>query len=255
MVFAIDIGNSSITAGVVDVTGVLFVERISTAHARTDLEYAMALKAALDLHGLDAADILGCIISSVAPEMTGILSLAAEKVTGQAPLIVGPGIRTGLNIRIDHPAQLGSDLVVSAVAAVAEYPLPLILIDMGTATTFSAIGPGGEYLGGSIVPGPQVSLDSLVSTASQLPRISLTPPKRAIGRNTVDCMRSGSFYGNAALIDGMITCLSEELGDPACVVATGTPIRAFLPYCRHEILYDETMPLKGLYQIFRRNVR
>lgn len=253
MVFTVDIGNSNIVVGPVGPEGVGFVERISTDHKKTDLEYAMTLKAVMDLHRILPGEIEGCIISSVVPPVTGVVAGALHKLTGREPLVVGPGIRTGLNIRTENPAQLGSDRVVDAVAAIAEYPLPLIVIDMGTATTMSAIDEKGNYLGGVICPGVQISLEALASRTSQLPNISFEAPRHAIGANTVECMRSGAILGNASMLDGMIARLEQELGGPATVVATGGLSSFITPHCRHEIHYDETLLLKGLYLIYRKN--
>ena len=253
MVFTVDIGNSNIVVGPVGPDGVSFVERISTDHKKTDLEYAMTLKAVMDLHQISPEEIEGCIISSVVPPVTGIVAQALRKLTGREPLIVGPGIKTGLNIRTENPAQLGSDRVVDAVAAIAEYPLPLIVIDMGTATTMSAIDARGNYLGGVICPGVRISLEALASRTSQLPNISFEAPRRAIGANTVECMRSGTILGNASMLDGMIARLEQELGGPATVVATGGLAAFIIPHCRHKIHYDETLLLKGLYLIYRKN--
>lgn len=221
MVFTIDIGNSNIVVGTVNRQGVLFVERMSTDHKKTELEYAILLKSAMEIHGITTNEIKGCIISSVVPPVTSVINRALEKLTGEKALVVGPGIRTGLNIKIDNPAQLGSDLVVDAVAGIAEYPLPLIIIDMGTATTMSAIDAAGNYLGGVIIPGVRVALDSMVSRTAQLPRISFEAPKKAIGKNTIECMKSGSVLGSASMLDGMIDRLEEELSQDATVVATG----------------------------------
>ena len=204
MVFTIDIGNSNIVVGTVNRQGVLFVERMSTDHKKTELEYAILLKSAMEIHGITTNEIKGCIISSVVPPVTSVINRALEKLTGEKALVEVPGIRTGLNIKIDNPAQLGSDLVVDAVAGIAEYPLPLIIIDMGTATTMSAIDAAGNYLGGVIIPGVRVALDSMVSRTAQLPRISFEAPKKAIGKNTIECMKSGSVLGSASMLDGMI---------------------------------------------------
>lgn len=253
MVLAVDIGNSNVVVGTVHKTGVSFVERISTDHGKTDLEYAMAIKAILDLHDITPAQIKGCIISSVVPPVTAVVSKALEKLTGESALIVGPGIKTGLNIKIDNPAQLGSDLVVDAVAGIAEYPLPLIIIDMGTATTMSAIDKNGNYLGGVIIPGARIALDSMVSRTSQLPRISFDAPKKTIGTNTIECMKSGMVLGNASMMDGMIDRIEDELGEEATVIATGGLARFIIPHCKHEIIYDDTLLLKGLYLIYNKN--
>ena len=187
------------------------------------------------------------------PPVTSVINRALEKLTGEKALVVGPGIRTGLNIKIDNPAQLGSDLVVDAVAGIAEYPLPLIIIDMGTATTMSAIDAAGNYLGGVIIPGVRVALDSMVSRTAQLPRISFEAPKKAIGKNTIECMKSGSVLGSASMLDGMIDRLEEELSQDATVVATGGIAPFITPHCKHKIVCDDTLLLKGLYLIYNKN--
>lgn len=253
MVFTIDIGNSNIVVGTVNRQGVLFVERMSTDHKKTELEYAILLKSAMEIHGITTNEIKGCIISSVVPPVTSVINRALEKLTGEKALVVGPGIRTGLNIKIDNPAQLGSDLVVDAVAGIAEYPLPLIIIDMGTATTMSAIDAAGNYLGGVIIPGVRVALDSMVSRTAQLPRISFEAPKKAIGKNTIECMKSGSVFGSASMLDGMIDRLEEELSQDATVVATGGIAPFITPHCKHKIVCDDTLLLKGLYLIYNKN--
>ena len=253
MVFTIDIGNSNIVVGTVNRQGVLFVERMSTDHKKTELEYAILLKSAMEIHGITTNEIKGCIISSVVPPVTSVINRALEKLTGEKALVVGPGIRTGLNIKIDNPAQLGSDLVVDAVAGIAEYPLPLIIIDMGTATAMSAIDAAGNYLGGVIIPGVRVALDSMVSRTAQLPRISFEAPKKAIGKNTIECMKSGSVLGSASMLDGMIDRLEEELSQDATVVATGGIAPFITPHCKHKIVCDDTLLLKGLYLIYNKN--
>ena len=253
MVFTIDIGNSNIVVGTVNRQGVLFVERMSTDHKKTELEYAILLKSAMEIHGITTNEIKGCIISSVVPPVTSVINRGLEKLTGEKALVVGPGIRTGLNIKIDNPAQLGSDLVVDAVAGIAEYPLPLIIIDMGTATTMSAIDAAGNYLGGVIIPGVRVALDSMVSRTAQLPRISFEAPKKAIGKNTIECMKSGSVLGSASMLDGMIDRMEEELSQDATVVATGGIAPFITPHCKHKIVCDDTLLLKGLYLIYNKN--
>lgn len=253
MVFTVDIGNSNIVVGTVCKDGVQFVERMSTDHTKTDLEYAILLKSAMDIHGISPSQIKGCIISSVVPPVTATINRALEKVTREKALVVGPGIKTGLNIRIDNPAQLGSDLVVDAVAGIAEYPLPLIIIDMGTATTMSAIDKNANYLGGVIIPGVRVALESMVSRTAQLPRISFEAPPRAIGKNTIECMKSGTIFASASMLDGMIDRIEKELGEKATVVATGGVAPFITPHCLHKVICDDTLLLKGLYLIYNKN--
>ena len=211
MILAIDIGNTNIVVGCFDKDKVLFVERVSTDNTKTELEYAISLKNVLEIYDIKPSSVDGGIISSVVPPLTNVLKASAEKIISGEVLVVGPGIKTGLNILMDNPASLGSALVVDAVAAIHEYPVPLIFIDMGTATTISVIDEEKRYRGGMILPGMRVSMDSLTSRTAQLPHISMEAPKKLIGRNTIDCMKSGMVYGNASCIDGMIRRIKKEL--------------------------------------------
>ena len=253
MLLALDVGNTNIVLGCFDGATILFRERISTIQRATALEYAAHIRMALDLYGIKRTQITKAIISSVVPSVTGTLKQTVETYLGCTPLIVEPGIRTGLSIVIDNPAQLGSDLVVDAVAGIAEYPVPLIIIDMGTATTFSVIDAAKRYLGGVIMTGMAVSADALVNRTSQLPRIAFEAPKSVIGTNTVDCMKSGLMYANACAIDGMIERIEEEIGEPCTVVATGGLAGTVIPLCKKSILLDDDLLLKGLYLIYEKN--
>ncbi len=255
MILAIDIGNSNIVVGAIDSEKIHFVERFSTDLRKTDLEYAISLLTVLDLHQIPPQDLRGSILSSVVPPVATVFNRAVQKFLGKPALVVGPGVKTGLKIRMDDPAKVGSDLIVDAVGGAASYPLPLILIDMGTATTLSIVGEGPAYLGTVIVPGAQISLDALTQTTAQLPRISFEAPGRTIGANTVDCIRSGIVYGNASLLDGMIDRIEQELGQRASVVATGGLAASIIPHCRHQITLDPDLLLRGLYLIFEKNCR
>lgn len=253
MVLAIDIGNTNIVIGCFQDQKILFRERVSTKHTATDLEYAVIIKTALDMHHLNPHDITGAIVSSVVPSVTNTFKRAIEKFCGVKPMVVGPGIKTGLSIRIDNPAQLGSDLVVAAVAGCHAYPAPLIIVDVGTATTFSVIDGQHHYLGGMITTGMAVAADALVSRTSQLPRVSFDAPKRVIGTNTVDCIKSGVMHGNAAMIDGLVERIQEELGQPCTVIATGGLAGQLAPLCKTRIIMDDDLLLKGLMLIYHRN--
>jgi len=253
MILAIDIGNTNIVIGCIDENKTYFVERLRTDASKTALEYALDLKNVLELYGITREDLRGSIVASVVPPVSTTIRQAMEKVTGQKPLMVGPGVRTGLNIKVDNPASVGADLIVAAVAAVRDYPAPLIIIDMGTATTMTVVDRNGNYIGGVIIPGLQVALDSLVNRAAQLTKISLEVPPHVIGRNTLNCMQSGSLYGTAAMIDGMIDRMEAELGEPATVVATGGLARFVMPLCNHEIQMDDGLLLKGLWIIYQKN--
>jgi type III pantothenate kinase len=253
MILAIDIGNTNIVIGGIDEQKTYFIERLSTVHTKTELEYAVDIKTVLDIYHINKSEIEGCIISSVVPQITNVARLAAEKILKVEVMVLGPGIKTGLNLKIDNPAQLGADLVADAVAGVAGYPLPLIVIDMGTATTASVIDEQKNYIGGMILPGVGVSLDALTARASQLSGIGIEAPKHVIGKNTIECMKSGVLYSNAGAIDGIIERIEEELGKKATVVATGGLAKKIVPFCRRKITLDEDLLLKGLLIIYRKN--
>ena len=253
MLFAIDIGNTNMVIGCIDGDKILFSERLSTDHSKTALEYALAFKNVLDLHDIDRTRITGAIIASVVPPITAIMTEALGKIMSCNVKIVGPGLKNGLKICMDNPAQVGADLIVAAVAGVRDYPCPLILIDMGTATTITVVDKDKNYRGGMILPGLRVSLDSLTSRTSQLPRISLDPPKRLIGTNTNDCMKSGIIHSTASSIDGVIERIEEELGESCTVVSTGGLANVVIPYCKRSIKLDETLLLKGLRIIYEKN--
>lgn len=253
MVLVIDIGNTNIVLGCCRGEEVLFQERFSTVHTSTVLEYAAILKTAFEMNGIKPAGIRGAIISSVVPSITGTMKAAVEKYIHTTPLIVGPGIKTGLRIHIDNPAQLGSDMVVAAVAGIHNYPLPQILIDMGTATTISVLDQTGGYRGGMILPGVAVSHDSLIQSTAQLQKVAFEVPKTLIGRNTVDCMKSGILYGNAGALDGLIDRINAELGETCTVIATGGLSSVITPLCRNTILVDDNLLLKGLLILYNKN--
>ena len=254
MILALDVGNTNIVIGCLDDDKIYFVGRLATDRSRTDDEYAISFKNLMELNGIDTRHITGSIISSVVPPLIHILELAVEKSIGRTPLVIGPGLKTGLNIKIDNPAQLGSDLVVDAVAAIHQYNPPLIIFDMGTATTVSVIDNNKNYLGGMIIPGVKASQEALTSRTSLLQSISLEPPKRIIGTNTIDCMKSGAIYGNAATLDGIIDRVEEELGEKATVVATGGLSKCIVPYCKRDIIVDDDLLLKGLRLIYQKNI-
>lgn len=253
MLLAIDIGNTNIVLGCFNGDEILFRERISTNRQATDLEYASAIRMAFDIHQIRPEQIGEAIISSVVPSVTATLRQAVRKYTGCEAMVVGPGIKTGLSIVIDNPAQLGSDLVVDAVAGAAEYPVPLIIIDMGTATTVSVIDSQKRYIGGMIMTGVAVSTDALVSRTAQLPRIALEAPKHVIGTNTIDSMKSGVMYANASALDGIVERIEEELGEPCTVVATGGLAGVITSLCKRAYILDEDLLLKGLYLINQKN--
>ena len=253
MILAIDIGNNHIVIGGIDNSTTYFVERVATDHTKTEFEYAVNIQNVMELHQLPIPLIEGAIVSSVVPPLTNVLISAVKKSTKITPFLVGSGMKTGLNIKMDNPKSVGSDLIVNAVAAINEYPSPIIIIYMGTATTISAIDQKGDYIGGIIFPGLRVSLDSLSSQAAQLPFIGLDKPEQIIGKNTNDCMKNGILYGNAAMIDGIINQMENELNTKACLIATGELITSVLPLCTHKIHYDDALLLKGLLILYEKN--
>lgn len=254
MILAVDIGNTNIVIGCIEQEKIYFVERVSTDISKTELEYVVEFKALLDLYRIERKEITGCIIASVVPPLNNIVKRAMEKFFQISPLLVGPGVKTGLNILMDNPGQVGSDLIVNAVAGLQYYGAPIILIDMGTATTISVVDDKKNYIGGMILPGVKVSLDSLVNRTSQLPKISLEAPKKVIGRNTIDCMKSGIVMGQAACIDGMVERIWDELGYQVTAVATGGLAGSIIPHCKNKIIHDNELTLKGLGIIYRKNM-
>ena len=253
MLLAIDIGNTNIVIGVIREDEILFKARIATDRLRTSDQYGVEIHNMLQVFNIRREDITDCIIASVVPPVFNSVYTGVIKVIGKQPLVVGPGLKTGLNIHVDIPSQVGADRIVAAVAALAEYKAPLVLIDMGTATTVEVVEPENVYMGGVIFPGVMVSLDSLTSRAAQLPGISLDKPKNVIGRNTVDCMRSGVMYGTAAMLDGLIDRIAEELGHSSTIIATGGMAQFIVPLCRHEIILEKELLLKGLNVLYKKN--
>lgn len=253
MILAIDIGNTNIVLGCFDKDRLIFRERISSNRVATDLEYAAMIKTALEMYGITPEEITGAILSSVVPPITDTLKRAIEKMTGVKVMVIGPGIKTGLSIQIDNPAQLGSDLVADAVGGINEYPLPQIIIDMGTATTFSVIDKNRAYIGGMITTGMAVSAEALARNTSQLSKVDFEKPKKLIGTNTVDCIKSGIMYTTACGLDGVIERIEEELGEKCTVIATGGLAPLILPLCKRKMILDEDLILKGLLSVYKKN--
>ena len=254
MLLAIDIGNSNVVIGCMDSAGkVLCTLRMVTDLKKTEDEYAAGMQAILMNNGIDCAGFEGAIVCSVVPPLTEVFRLAVERITGHRPLVVGPGTKTGLNILIDDPSSLGSDLVAAAVAATVEYSQPVIIIDMGTATTITVVDTGNRFLGGAIIPGVALSMSALSAGTSLLHKVPIEAPKKCICGTTTACMQSGAVYGAAAMLDGMIDRFRQELGKEAAVVATGGIASRIVPLCQTHIVYDEHLLLKGLNIIYRKN--
>ena len=255
MILVVDIGNSNVVIGGVEGENILFEARLRTDATKTSDEYCIDLKSILDIYGADKDTVEGSIIASVVPQVLNTIQTALMKLTGKKALVVGPGLKTGLNIAIDNPSQTGADLVVGSVAALREHKPPMIVIDMGTATTMVVLDQNGSLIGGSISPGVKISMDALTEGTALLPGLQLDQPRRAIGRNTADCMRSGIMMGTACMLDGMIDRMEEELGCKTTVVVTGGIARFVVPMCRKEMIYDKDLLIKGLAILYRENKR
>ena len=253
MILAIDIGNTNIVIGCIENESILFNERVWTNHKATDLEYAIKIKNIFEIHNINANNISGAAMSSVVPSITETVKNAVTKLVSCIPLVVGPGVKTGLKITTDNPAQLGADLVVDAVAGINYYKAPMIIIDMGTATTISVIDEDLSYTGTLIIPGMRTSLDALVSRAAQLPKVKLDPPKRVVGKNTSECMSNGIMIYTASALDGCIERIEEELKKPCTVIATGGLAGLVTPLCRNDVIFDNDLLLKGLAVIYNKN--
>lgn len=254
MLLAIDVGNTNIVLGLMDGKKLRFTARFRTDRARTEDEYALLFRNLFDLHRVDRTAIGGSIISSVVSELGEVIRRAVEIVAHVRPMVVGAGVRTGLNIRASNAGELGSDIVVGAVAALERFPAPVLIIDMGTATTLSVIGEGREFLGCVIVSGLRVSVDALASGTSQLPRVDLKTPPRVLNTVTTDCMNAGAIYGCAAMLDGLIDRIEDELGQPlASVVGTGGLMKLVAPSCRRTIQVEDELMLEGLRVLYEKN--
>ena len=255
MILAVDIGNSYIVIGGVEGEEILFEARLRTDATKTSDEYCIDVKMILEVYEVSPKKVEGAIISSVVPQVMNSIKTALRKLCGVEPLVVGPGLKTGLNIKIENPAQTGADLVVGCVAALREHKPPMIVIDMGTATTMIALDESGAFIGGCIAPGVKISMDALTNRTALLPGLQLDQPKKAIGRNTIDCMRSGIMMGSACMLDGMVQRMEEELGAKATVVVTGGIARFIIPMCRTPMIYDKDLLLKGLVHLYRDNAK
>ena len=255
MILAVDIGNSNIVLGGIQGNNIAFEERLRTEPTKTSDEYCIDVKIILDVYGFKPEDVEGAIISSVVPQVLNSIKTAIKKLTGKTALVVGPGLKTGLNIRVENPSQTGADLVVGSVAALREHKPPLIVVDMGTATTMSVLDDSGALIGGCICPGVKISLDALTERTALLPGLQLDQPRKAIGRNTIDCMRSGIMMGNACMLDGMVQRMEEELGQKATVVITGGIAKYIAPLCKTPMIYDKDLLLKGLAFLYRENAK
>ena len=251
MILALDVGNSNIVIGCIDDGNIIFDGRLATNSAKTDMEIAVLLKNILSINKIDVSDIEGAIISSVVPPINQALKTAVKLVTGKDAITIS-GLE-GIKVDLDSPTQLGDDLVVGAVTVLNDFAPPVVMIDMGTATTMFVIDKTGTYIGGAIIPGLMISQNALTKNASLLPSISLESPKSVIGKNTIDAMQSGAILGYASMIDGMLDKIEAEIGDKPTVVATGGLSKCIIENCKHEIVYDKDLLLRGLWLIYQKH--
>lgn len=255
MILTIDIGNTNIVIGGFKDDNLTFVARIATNPSKTEDEYATKIKSVLTLHDVDKNEVSGVIISSVVPPLNSIIKNAVKMVYSLDAIMVGPGVKTGINIVCDNPASVGADLICDCVSAYNLYKGPLLIIDMGTATKMMIVNKEGSFIGAVIIPGVNIALKALTSGTAQLPQISLEAPSSVIGKNTIDCMRSGVVYGNASMIDAMIDRISEEFGEKLNVIVTGGLSPTIVKHCTHEYTLDEHLILKGLNIIYKKNIK
>lgn len=253
MILAVDIGNTNIVLGFLDGKKLVHECRLDTAAEAAADEYAIKLKSIFDVFKVNIDDIEGIVMSCVVPPLNRTIPKALKLITGKNTVVIGPGIKTGLNIKVNNPAELGADLVAGAVAGIAKYPCPQIIFDLGTATTASVIDKNGCFLGASSICGVKTGLNALTSSTAQLPQIEIVAPSKAICTNTVDSMRSGTVFGTAAMIDGMIKRFESELGEMATVIITGGIGGVIADYCERKVIVDRHLLIDGLRIIYEKN--
>ena len=254
MLLAIDVGNTQTQVGTFE--GVQLVEhwRFATVREATADELASLLVGLLALRGLSLADLDGAIVSSVVPQLTHEYEQVSERYLAGALLLVGPGVRTGMPIRIDNPRELGTDRLINAIAAYERFGGACIVVDFGTSTNYDAVSADGEYLGGVLAPGVEISMEALSERAAKLPKVDFEPPTETIGRSTLTALQSGLIYGTAGQVDGIVARMREELGVEAAAIATGGLAAGIVPFCAEISEIDDELTLTGLRLIHERNL-
>ena len=256
MILTVDVSNTSIIFSVVAEEKTILTFRLSSDKSRTSDEYAVLMELTAKQHNLDLHTVDGTIVSSVVPTLTSVIEDAVKIAAGHSPIVIGPGVKTGLNIRLDDPTELGGDFVSAAVAAIDKYPLPCVIVEMGTAIAMGILDASGNYIGGIICPGPKVSQIALARGAAQLSNVSITPTAQVIGKSTDTSMQSGLVHGAAAMIDGLIERIEDELGQPATVVVAGDWADTIIPHCKRKgMIIDKELLTRGMVMIYKKNKR
>lgn len=256
MILTVDINNTSVVFAVMEEGRALYISRLSSDKSRTADEYAVLIDWSFRQRGFEIRNVEGAIISSVVPPLTAVIKDAVRIVTDCNPLVIGPGVKTGLNIRLEDPTELGGDFVSCAVAAIAKYPMPCVIVEMGTAIAMGILDKTGSYIGGIISPGPMVSQEALARGAAMLSNVSITPTPQVICKSTITCTQSGIVNGSAAMIDGMLERIEDELGDKVSVVVTGDWADTITPSCKRKgIIKDQELLMHGLWLIYKKNRR
>jgi type III pantothenate kinase len=253
MLLVVDVGNSNVVMGLYEGETLTQTFRVATVRTRTEDEYAVLVQQLFALRQLSSRSVSAAIMTSVVPQLTDVIASAIRQAVGREPLIVGPGIETGITVLYDNPEDVGADRIVDAVAAYARYQSGLIVVDFGTATTFNCVSPQGEYLGGVIVPGVKVSLDGLMQSAAKLRPVELSAPPQVLGRNTTHALQSGAIHGYAAMVDGLVERLQAELGFPCRVIATGGLSSLIGKHTKRIEELDPNLTLEGLRILHERN--
>jgi len=256
LILTVDVNNANVVFSLMEDGKVLHTSRLSSDKSRTADEYAVLLDWAFHQCDFDIRNVEGAIISSVVPTLTAVIKDAVTGVTGCSPFIIGPGVKTGLNIRLDDAAELGGDFVSAAVAAIASYTMPCVIVEMGTAIAMGVLDKYGNYIGGMICPGPMVSQVALARGAAMLSNVSISPTPQVICKSTDTCVQSGIVNGSAAMVDGLIERIESELGERASVVVTGDWADTIMPVCRRGgMIQDKELIMRGLWLIYRKNRR